>query len=326
MKRRDFIALIGAAAAWPLAARAQQPSLPVIGFLNGQSPSAFAHLLTAFRRGLNETGFVEGQNVAIEFRWAHGRADRLPELAADLLRQNVKVIAVGGGVQGALAAKAATSTVPIVTTSGSDPVRLGLVASLNRPGGNVTAVSIFSTTLEAKRLELLKELVPGAPVFGVLLDPTFAGAQVQRAELEAAARTLNLPIHILAASIESEIEAAFAQLAQSGMRALSAVGNPFFNSKRDRLISLAARHAIPTMFELREFAQSGGLMAYGPSITDVYRQIGVYTGRILKGATPAELPVLQPSKFELVINLKTARSLGLEIPATLLARADEVIE
>jgi putative ABC transport system substrate-binding protein len=325
MKRREFICLIASgAAAWPLPTRAQQPAMPVIGFLNGEKSSEYAKYVAAFRQGLNETGIAEGQNARLEFRWAEGHRERMTELAADLVARQVAVIVATGGSN--LIAKAATSTIPIVCAVGADPVQLGLVESINRPGGNITGVSVFTTTLEAKRLELLHELVPRASVIGVLFDPNWSGASNQLPEVEAAARKIGQEIKVVNVSSEADIEAAFTSLTQARAGALSVTGNPFFLSQREQIIALAARHGIPAVYELRAFAEAGGLMTYGPSLADVYRQIGVYTARVLKGEKPADLPVLQPTKFELIINLKTAKALGLTIPPSLLATADEVIE
>jgi putative ABC transport system substrate-binding protein len=322
MRRRDFITLV--AAAWPLTARAQQPAMPVIGFLNGEKSSEYAKYVAAFRQGLNETGIVEGQNARLEFRWAEGHRERMTELAADLVARQVAVIVATGGSN--LIAKAATSTIPIVCAVGADPVQLGLVESINRPGGNITGISVFTTTLEAKRLELLHELVPRASVIGVLFDPNWEGASNQLPEVEEAARKIGQVIKVLNVSSEADIEASFTSLIQARAGALSVTGNPFFLSRREEIIALAARHGIPAVYELRAFAEAGGLMTYGPSLTDVYRQIGIYTARVLKGEKPADLPVLQPVKFELVINLKTAKALGLTLPPSLLTTADEVIE
>jgi putative tryptophan/tyrosine transport system substrate-binding protein len=325
MKRRQFITLLGGAAAtWPLTARAQQPAMPVVGFLNGEKSAEYTRFVAAFRRGLNATGIIEDQNARVEFRWGEGHPDRLPALAADLVRSQVAVIVATGGSY--LSAKAATATIPIVCAIGGDPVKLGIVTSINRPDGNITGVSVFTTTLEAKRLELLHELVPKTPVIGVLFDPKWPGATDQLPEIEAAARTMGQTIQVLNVSSEGDIDAAFAALVKARAGALHVSGGPFFVSRRDQIIALAARHAIPAAYELREFAVGGGLMSYGPSLTDVYRLIGVYTGRILKGEKPADLPVMQPTNFELVINLKTAKALGLTVPQTLLVAADEVIE
>jgi ABC-type uncharacterized transport system substrate-binding protein len=327
MKRREFITLLGGAAmTWPLAARAQQPKLPVIGWLNARSPDDTAHLVAAFGRGLGEGGFVEGQNVMIEYRWALGQYDRLPAMAAELVRRSVTVLASAGGEPAALAAKAATSTIPIVFVIGGDPVEQGLAASLNRPGGNSTGVSVLTSTLEPKRLGLLRELVPRAVAIGVLMNPNYPQFESQLRDVEEAARAINLQIHVLRASTDREIDAAFKTIAQGRIPALSVAADPFFDTRRDKLVDLAVRHAVPAMYHFREFAAAGGLVSYGVDISDAYRLVGVYTGRILKGDKPADLPVQQSTKLELIINLKTAKALGLEIPPMLLATADEVIE
>jgi putative tryptophan/tyrosine transport system substrate-binding protein len=327
VNRREFITLVGgAAAAWPFAVRAQQPTMPVIGFLSGTPSAPFAHLVVAFRHGLSEMGYVEGRNVAIEFRWAEGQYDRLPELAADLASRRVAVIAATGGEQAGIAAKAATATIPIVFTSGSDPVKLGLVASLNRPGGNATGVSILAAMMESKRTGLLRELVPMANRIAVLLNPAYRSNEAQLKEVEDAARTLGLQIEILHASTERDLNMAFGRLSELQVRALQVCADPFFNSQRDHIVALAARYAVPTIYEQREFAVAGGLASYGTSLTDAYHQMGIYTGHILKGDKPADLPVMQLTKFEFVINLLTAKALGIEISPTLSARADDVIE
>jgi ABC-type uncharacterized transport system substrate-binding protein len=325
IERRKFLAtLLAGAAAWPLAARAQQPPMPVIGLVDIRSPDTMMEgRLRAFRQGLKDTGYVERENVAIEYRWAENQVDRLPALAAELVRRQVAVFVTTVPVA-ALAAKAATTTIPIVFIVAEDPVRLGLVASLARPGGNLTGINIFTIELAAKRLELLRELVPGAARMAVLV--TAANAETTVRDVEAAARALGLQFQVFNVSTIREIDAAFATFARERPDALFVPGDPFLSGRRVQLAQLAAFHRLPATYALRDYAEAGGLMSYGPSITDAWRQIGVYTGRILKGAKPADLPVVQPNKFELVINAGTARMLGLDVPPSLLARADEVIE
>ena len=326
MRRREFITLLGGAAvSWPVAAHAQQTAMPVIGFLHSGSPELFARNVESFRRGLNETGFVEGGNVAIEYRWARAQYERLPELAADLVQDQVAVIAADG-TGAALAAKAATSTIPIVFMVGADPVEVGLVTSLNRPSGNMTGISMFIVSLDAKRVELLRELVPTAATFGLLINPKGPPAELHAKELEAAARIGGQQLIVLRASTDDELGPAFTHLVQRRADALIVVPDPFFDSRRDRLVEMAARHAVPSIYGWREFPAAGGLMSYGIKFADVSRQLGGYVGRLLKGAKPGDLPVEQPTRFELVVNLKTATSLGLTIPTSILLRADEVIE
>jgi putative ABC transport system substrate-binding protein len=324
LKRREFISLIGGAAAWPLVARAQQQAMPVIGFLDGQSFDL--HLMTAFRQALKDAGYIEGRNVAIYFRSADGQTDRLVTLAGDIIGRRVAVIVTTGGGAAALAAYAATTTIPIVFVNGVDPVSSGLVVSLNRPGGNATGVYIFQQVLEGKRLGLLRELVPSAASIAVLLNPTNANFQTQLRGVQDAARDLGQQVSILSANTEREIDVAFATVAQSGARALLVGSDPFFSSERDQVIALAARYAIPAIYEGREFATAGGLASYGTSLADAYRQAALYAGRILKGEKPADLPIVQPTKFEFVINMKTAKTLGLDVSPGLAASADEIVE
>ena len=322
--RRQFITLLGGAAIWPVVAHAQQAKMPVVGFLNTGSRGSVGHLATAVRRGLAEVDLVEGRNVLVEERWAENQSDRLPVLAADLARRRVAVIVCNSTA--AQAARRANTTTPIVFIAGDDPVRLGLVESLNRPGGNMTGVYVFSAALEAKRLGLLRDVVPRATTMGVLIDPDYLTADTQSRDVQEAAARLGVQLVVLRAHSDEDIEAAFATLVQQHAAALLVGASPFFNNKRDRLVALAAHHGLPAAYEWREFAMVGGLLSYGNNILDVYRQVGVYAGRILKGEMPTDLPVIQPTKFELVINLKTAKALGLNISGDLLTLADEVIE
>ena len=327
MRRREFIALVGgAAAAWPLAARAQQPVMPVIGFLGSGVRESDDFRLPPFRQGLNETGYVEGQNVTVEYRWADNQNDRLPVLSADLVRRQVAVIVTLGSVPAAHAAKAATTTIPIVFETGNDPVRVGLVASLSRPGGNLTGVLTLNVEVGSKRLELLHQLVPAATVIALLVNPTNPNAEPISRDSQLAARMLGLQLHVLHASTASEIDKAFATLANLRAGGLVIGPDPFLHDQRTQLVPLAARHSVPAIFAYPEFVKSGGLMGYGSNTADAYRLAGVYAGRILKGEKPADLPVMQPTKLELVINLETAKALGLTVPQSILLQADEVIE
>jgi len=327
MERRRFIEVIaGGLLAAPLAAEAQQRSPTVIGFLSSRSPGESASVVAAFRQGLNEAGYVEGQNVVIEFRWAEGQYDRLPRMAADLVSRQVAVIIAAGGDRPALAAKAVTSTIPIVFTGSDFPVKVGLVASLNRPGGNVTGASLFTSELEAKKLALLRELVPKAPLIAMLVNPTNPSAETDIADVQKGAGVIGQQVLLLRASSERDIGTAFKTVVQQRAAALLVAHDPYFLSRREQFVTLAARHAVPAIYEFREFVSAGGLMSYGSRIADNYRLAGTYASRILKGAKPADLPVQQPTKLELVINLKTAKALGLTIPQSLLLRADEIIQ
>jgi putative ABC transport system substrate-binding protein len=326
MRRRDFIKVIaGSAASWPLITRAQQPAMPVVGFLHSASAVAFEHLAQKFRDGLSEVGYVDGRNISIEYRWAEGHYDRLPALAADLVRNQVAVIAAMGTPAGPVA-KAATATIPIVFSIGIDPVKAGLVTSFDRPGGNATGVINFGVAAVTKQLELLHKMLPAAVIIAVLMNPNFPTAEEMTRELHEGARTLGLELHVLNASDQSEIGTAFATLAQMRVQGLLVAGDPDFTSRRDQLVALAARYAVPAIYTFREFPAVGGLMSYSTSLADAYHQVGIYTGRILKGEKAANLPVVQPTRFELVINLRTAKSLGLTFPPGVLSIADEVIE
>jgi putative ABC transport system substrate-binding protein len=325
MKRREVIALLGAAAAWPLAARAQQPGMPVIGFLVAGSSAANRQQVAAFREGLKDAGYVDGQSVTIEYRFLEGQFDRFPALISELVRRPVSALAVTS-VAGARAAKQATATIPVVFSVGEDPVVAGIVESLNRPGGNLTGVYQFTTGLEAKRLGLLHEMVPRAATIAVLVHPNFSSAEAQLRDVQEAAPRLGVRLVVVRANAESDFDTAFATLVRERAQALLVCASPFFNARRQQLVVLAARHALPAIYEWRDFAEAGGLMSYGTVLADAYRQAGVYTGRVLKGARPADLPVVQVARFEFVINLSTAKALGIEVPPTLSARADEVIE
>ncbi len=326
MKRREFITLLGGAATWPLMALAQQAPAPLIGFLSSRSPGESAGVVAAFRQGMREIGFIEGQNLAIAFRWAEGHYGRLPALAAELVGLPVALLFSAGGPPTAFAAKAATSTIPIVFSAVSDPVEIGLVPSLNQPGGNVTGMGSFNATLGAKRIELTKELMPRADGIAYLLNPSNPSSVIESNGALAAARALRIELHVLNASTEYEFHTAFADVAKLRVGMLVVSGDPYFDSQRERLVALSARHAIAAVYAWREYVLAGGLMSYGTDLPDSYHQAGVYAGRILKGEKPANLPVMQPTKFHLALNLKTAKTLGLEVPPTLLARADEVIE
>jgi putative ABC transport system substrate-binding protein len=326
MRRREFITLLGGAVAWPLTVWAQQSAMPVVGFLSTRASDDGAHLFAGFRRGLAQYGYVEGQNVIVEYRWADGQYDRLQALAAELARRPVSIFVTAGGERAALAAKVAATTIPIVFVVGSDPVRLGLVTSFNRPGGNITGVHILSETLESKRLGLLHELMPQAATVGVLINPNLSTAGDQLSNMQEAARAIGLQVHVFRATTDREIEIAFESVALNRIPALVVTADPFFNARRDKLVALSANYAVPTVYQFREYAVAGGLMSYGTSLTDAYRQAGIYTARILKGERPGDLPVEQPTKFELVINLKTAKTLGLNVPPSMQLLADEVIE
>jgi putative ABC transport system substrate-binding protein len=326
MRRRELIAIAGGAAvAWPLSARAQHGGIPVVGFLHYASPNKLTHLADAFRQGLQEAGYIEGQNVVIEYRWAEGQYDRLPALAADLVRRQVSVIAAGGSVA-AQAAKNATTTIPVVFTSGADPVATGLVASLSRPGGNISGMSLLAAEMATKRLELIRDLLPRARAIAMITNPAFPGSLSEMAEVEAAGRLIGMQIHKVIASSPSDLDAAFATISQLSVDAFTVGADGFFITRHEQFVALAAHYALPGIYPFPDFPESGGLLSYGLDLADAYRQAGVYAGRILKGANPADLPVMQPTKFQLVINLKTANALGLTVPQALLVRADEVIE
>lgn len=326
MRRREFILLIGSATAWPFAAAAQQRAVPVVGFMSGRAPDDSAHLVAAFQQGLAETGFVEGQTVAIEFRWAHGDYNRLPALAADLASRKVTVLVGVGGDVSAVAATKATKTIPVVFGMGGDPVKAGIVASFNRPGGNATGYTLWTSEMESKRLGLLRELVPGVRLIGVLVNPQFPPTERELEDLEPAAKAVSQQLFVARADNDAELDAALASFAQQGVGAFLVTTAPFFDTRHDRIIGFAAQNRLPAVYQFREYAAAGGLMSYGPNIVESYGNAGVYVGRILKGEKPADLPVLQPTKFDFVINLKTAKALELTVPPALLAEAGEVIE
>jgi ABC-type uncharacterized transport system substrate-binding protein len=326
MRRREFITLLGGAVASPLAARAQQPALPVIGFMSGRSPEDSTHLVAAFRQGLAENGFVEGQTVAIEFRWADGDYDRLPALAADLVSRKVAVLVGVGGDVSAVVATKATRTIPVVFGMGGDPVKAGLVASFNRPGGNATGYTVWTSQMESKRLGLMRELVPGVSLIGILVNPQLPATVQELADLEPAAKGVNQQLFVARADNDAELDTALASFVQQRVGAFLVTSAPFFDTRMNRIVSFAAQNRLPAIYQFREYAVAGGLISYGPNIVESYRNAGVYVGRILKGEKPADLPVLQPTKFDFVINLKTAKALGLTVPPTLLAEAGEVIE
>lgn len=327
MERREFITLfVGVAAVWPLAARAQQPAMPVVGFMSGRSPEDSAHVAAAFRQGLADAGFIEGQTVKIEYRWANGDSDKLPALAADLVNHKVAVfVAVGGDVSAAVAAKA-TKTIPVVFGVGSDPVKAGLVASFRRPGGNVTGYTLWTTETESKRLGLLRALVPGVPLIGILVNPRFPPTEQELLELEPAAKAVNQKLFVARANDDAELDAALASFVEQRVGAFLITAAPFFDTRLDRIAGFAAQKRLPAIYQFREYAVAGGLISYGPNVAESYKNAGTYVGRILKGEKPADLPVLQPTKFDFVINLKTAKALGLTVPPTLLIEAGEVIE
>jgi putative tryptophan/tyrosine transport system substrate-binding protein len=326
MRRRELITLLGGAAAWPLAARAEQPAMPVVGFMSARSSEDSARVASAFRQGLADAGFIEGQTVKIEYRWANGNYDKLPALAADLVNRKVAVLVGVGGDVSALVAKKATASIPVVFGMGSDPVKAGLVASFNRPGGNATGFTLWTNEMESKRLGLLRELVPAVQLIGILVNPKFPSSVQQLSDLDLAAKGVGQQLFVARANNDAELDAALTSLAQQRVGAVLVTAAPFFDTRPERIVSFAAQNRLPTIYQFRDYAVAGGLISYGPDIVESYREAGVYVGRILKGEKPADLPVLQPTKFEFVINLKTAKALGLTVPPTLLAEAGEVIE